>query len=152
MDQRNLGPLEVPAIGLGCMGMSAFYGTTDEGEAIATIHRALELGCNFLDTAEMYGPYENEKLLGKALKGRRDDVVLATKFGIVADPDDPKKRSLDGSPENVRRSIEGSLERLGTDHVDLYYLHRVDPEHSDRGHGGSDGRARDRRARCATSG
>jgi len=110
------------------MGMSAFYGTTDEGEAIATIHRALELGCNFLDTAEMYGPYENEKLLGKALEGRRDEVVLATKFGIVADPDDPKKRSLDGSPENVRRSIEGSLERLGTDHVDLYYLHRVDPD------------------------
>ena len=128
MDQRNLGPLNVPAIGLGCMGMSAFYGTTDEGEAIATIHRALELGCNFLDTAEMYGPYENEKLLGKALEGRRDEVVLATKFGIVADPDDPKKRSLDGSPENVRRSIEGSLERLGTDHVDLYYLHRVDPD------------------------
>ena len=127
MDQRNLGQLEVPPIGLGCMGMSAFYGTTDEGEAIATIHRALELGCNFLDTAEMYGPFENEKLLGKALEGRRDEAVLATKFGVVADPDDPKKRGLDGSPENVRRSIEGSLERLGTDHVDLYYLHRVDP-------------------------
>ncbi|MEK6228352.1 MAG: aldo/keto reductase [Actinomycetota bacterium] len=128
MDQRNLGPLTVPDIGLGCMGMSAFYGTTDEGEAIATIHRALELGCNFLDTAEMYGPYENEKLVGRAIDGCRDEVVLATKFGIVADPDDPKKRSLDGSPENVRRSIEGSLERLGTDHVDLYYLHRVDPD------------------------
>ena len=127
MDQRTLGPLGVPDMGLGCMGMSAFYGTTDEGEAIATIHRALELGCNFLDTAEMYGPYENEKLLGKALDGRRDGVVLATKFGIVADPDDPKTRSLDGSPENVRHSIEGSLERLGTDYVDLYYLHRVDP-------------------------
>jgi len=127
MDQRTLGPLGVPEMGLGCMGMSAFYGTTDEGEAIATIHRALELGCNFLDTAEMYGPYENEKLLGKALDGRRDEVVLATKFGIVADPDDPKTRALDGSPENVRHSIEGSLERLGTDYVDLYYLHRVDP-------------------------
>ena len=127
MNQRNLGPLTVPEIGLGCMGMSAFYGTTDEGEAIATIHRALELGCNFLDTAEMYGPYENEKLVGKAIDSRRDEVVLATKFVVVPDPDDPKKRKLDGSPENVRRSIEGSLERLGTDHVDLYYLHRVDP-------------------------
>ena len=128
MEQRRLGPLLVPGIGLGCMGMSAFYGTADEGEATATIHRALELGCNFLDTAEMYGPFENEKLVGKAIEGRRDEVVLATKFGIVSDPDDPKKRSLDGSPENVRRSIEGSLERLGTDHVDLYYLHRVDPD------------------------
>ena len=127
MEQRRLGPLLVPGIGLGCMGMSAFYGTADEGEAIATIRRALDLGCNFLDTAEMYGPLENEKLVGKAIEGRRDEVVLATKFGIVSDPDDPKKRSLDGSPENVRRSIEGSLERLGTDHVDLYYLHRVDP-------------------------
>ena len=128
MDQRNLGPLTVSEIGLGCMGMSAFYGSSDEDEAIATVHRALELGCNFLDTAEMYGPFENEKLLGKALRGRRDEVALATKFGIVPDPDDPKKRTLDGSPENVRRSIEGSLERLGTDHVDLYYLHRVDPD------------------------
>ena len=127
MEQRRLGPLLVPGIGLGCMGMSAFYGTADEGEAIATIRRALDLGCSFLDTAEMYGPLENEKLVGKAIEGRRDEVVLATKFGIVSDPDDPRKRSLDGSPENVRRSIEGSLERLGTDHVDLYYLHRVDP-------------------------
>jgi aryl-alcohol dehydrogenase-like predicted oxidoreductase len=111
------------------MGMSAFYGTADEGEALATIDRAIELGCTFLDTAEMYGPFTNEELLGKALAGRRDDVVLATKFGIRFAPteDNPTNRVLDGSPENVRRSIEGSLSRLGTDHVDLYYLHRVDP-------------------------
>jgi aryl-alcohol dehydrogenase-like predicted oxidoreductase len=129
MKQRNLGQLTVSEIGLGCMGMSAFYGTTDEGEAIATIHRALELGCTFLDTAEMYGPFTNEELLGKALAGRRDEVVLATKMGIRFAPteDNPTNRVLDGSPENVRRSIEGSLKCLGTDHVDLYYLHRVDP-------------------------
>jgi aryl-alcohol dehydrogenase-like predicted oxidoreductase len=130
MNTRKLGDLEVSAIGLGCMGMSAFYGTTDESEAIATVHRAIELGCTFLDTAEMYGPHTNEELLGKALAGRRDEVQLATKFGIVADPtpDEPNRRRRDGSPENVRRSIEGSLRRLGTDHVDLYYLHRVDPD------------------------
>src|SRR4051794_25311059 len=129
MRRRKLGDLDVPALGLGCMGMSAFYGTADEGEATATIHRALELGCNFLDTAEMYGPFTNEELVGKAIAGRRDDVVVATKFGIRFAPteDNPTNRVLDGSPENVRRSIEGSLERLGTDHVDLYYLHRVDP-------------------------
>ncbi|MGI8512007.1 MAG: aldo/keto reductase [Solirubrobacteraceae bacterium] len=129
MKQRNLGPLTVSTLGLGCMGMSAFYGTTDEGEALATIHRALELGCNFLDTAEMYGPFTNEELVGKAIAGRRDEVVVATKMGIRFAPtaEDPTNRVLDGSPENVRRSIEGSLERLGTDHVDLYYLHRVDP-------------------------
>ncbi len=110
------------------MGMSAFYGTTDEGEALATIDRALELGCNFLDTAEMYGPFKNEELLGKAIAGRRDEFVLATKFGIRFAPtkEDPTNRVLDGSPENARNSIEGSLKRLGTDHVDLWYLHRVD--------------------------
>lgn len=126
---RQLGGLSVSPIGLGCMGMSAFYGTTDEGEAIATIHRAIELGCTFLDTAEMYGPFTNEELIGKALAGRRDDAVIATKMGIRWAPteDNPMNRVLDGSPENVRRSIEGSLQRLGTDHVDLYYLHRVDP-------------------------
>jgi aryl-alcohol dehydrogenase-like predicted oxidoreductase len=130
MNHRHLGPLTVSAMGLGCMGMSAFYGGTDEDEAIATIHRALELGCTFLDTAEMYGPFENEKLIGKAIAGRpREDVTLATKFGIrwAPTPDNPTNRVLDGSPENVRRSIEGSLERLGTDYVDLYYQHRVDP-------------------------
>jgi aryl-alcohol dehydrogenase-like predicted oxidoreductase len=129
MKQRNLGSLSAPALGLGCMGMSAFYGTTDDEESLATIRRALELGCNFLDTAEMYGPFKNEELVGKAIAGRRDDWILATKFGIRWEPteDNPTNRVLDGSPENVRRSIEGSLERLGTDHVDLYYLHRVDP-------------------------
>src|ERR671915_98585 len=119
--ERQLGLLAVPAVGLGCMGMSTFYGPTDEREALATIGRALELGCNFLDTAEFYGPFTNEDLVGRAIAGRRDHVVLATKFGVG--PNGP-----DGSPENVRRSIDGSLTRLGTDHVDLYYLHRVDPK------------------------
>jgi aryl-alcohol dehydrogenase-like predicted oxidoreductase len=126
---RKLNDLTVSDMGLGCMGMSAFYGTADEGEAIRTIHRAIELGCTFLDTAEMYGPYTNEELVGRAIKDRRDDVVLATKFGIRWDPtdDEPMRRVIDGSPENVRRSIEGSLKRLGTDYVDLYYQHRIDP-------------------------
>jgi aryl-alcohol dehydrogenase-like predicted oxidoreductase len=127
MKQRSLGSLAVPEIGLGCMGMSAFYGSTDDDESVATIHRALELGCNFLDTAEMYGPFTNEELVGRAIAGRRDDWVVATKFGIRSPTrDDPGV--LDGSPANVRRSVEGSLQRLGADHVDLYYLHRVDPE------------------------
>jgi aryl-alcohol dehydrogenase-like predicted oxidoreductase len=133
METRKLGTegLEVSALGLGCMGMSAFYGTADEGEAIATIHRALELGVNLLDTAELYGPHTNEELLGKALAGRRDEVVLATKFGVRYETLDDGTRSgpiRDGSRENVRRSIEGSLKRLGTDHVDLYYQHRIDPD------------------------
>src|SRR5436190_6900645 len=129
MQHRNLGSLEVSAIGLGCMGMSAFYGTTDEGEAIATIHRALELGCNFLDTAEAYGPHTNEELVGKAIAGHRDEFVIATKFAsrVERTEEGEYRRLIDGTPENVRRSIEGSLKRLGTDHVDLYYLHRVDP-------------------------
>jgi aryl-alcohol dehydrogenase-like predicted oxidoreductase len=130
MQTRTLGrDLRVSSIGLGCMGMSAFYGATDEAESIATIQRSIELGCTFLDTAEMYGPFENEKLLGKALEGRRHQVVLATKFGIrfAPTPDNPTNRVLDGSPANVRRSLEGSLSRLRTDHVDLYYQHRVDP-------------------------
>src|SRR3954471_6002203 len=129
MHQRKLADLTVPALGLGCMGMSAFYGTADEAEAIATIHRSLELGSNFFDSAEMYGPFTNEELLGKALAGRRDEAIIATKFGIRFAPteDNPTNRVLDGSRENVRRSIEGSLQRLGTDHVDLYYQHRIDP-------------------------
>jgi aryl-alcohol dehydrogenase-like predicted oxidoreductase len=119
--------LEVSRLGLGCMGMSAFYtgAGTDEVGSIATIHRALELGVTFFDTAEMYGPYENEKLLAKAFKGRRDEVVIATKFGTINH--ETNQRQLDGSPENVRFSVEGSLERLQTDHIDLYYQHRMDP-------------------------
>jgi aryl-alcohol dehydrogenase-like predicted oxidoreductase len=128
--RRSLGGLEVSALGLGCMGMSAFYGTADEGEALATIDRAIGLGCTLLDTAEGYGPFTNEELLGRALRGRRDAVQIATKFGIrfAPTPENPTRRELDGSPENVRRSIAGSLQRLGTDHVDLLYLHRVDPK------------------------
>ncbi len=129
MKHRKLGSLEVSAIGLGCMGMSAFYGTTDEGESLATIDRALELGCNFLDTAEVYGPFTNEELVGKAIAGRRDRFVVATKFAYRFERDETGElaRIIDGSRDNVRRAIEGSLRRLGTDHVDLYYLHRVDP-------------------------
>jgi aryl-alcohol dehydrogenase-like predicted oxidoreductase len=126
---RRLGPdgPEVSALGLGCMGMSEFYGAADEDEAIRTIHRALELGVTFLDTADMYGPHTNERLVGKAIAGRRDEVFLATKFGLRRDPDNPRSRAIDGRPEYVREAIEGSLQRLGVDHVDLYYLHRVDP-------------------------
>jgi aryl-alcohol dehydrogenase-like predicted oxidoreductase len=126
---RRLNDLTVSDMGLGCMGMSAFYGTSDEGEAIRTIHRAIELGCTFLDTAELYGPFKNEELVGRAVKDRRDEVLLATKFGVRPDPtpEEPNRRVIDGTPENVRRSVEGSLQRLGTDHIDLYYQHRIDP-------------------------
>jgi aryl-alcohol dehydrogenase-like predicted oxidoreductase len=129
MDNRKIGPLDVSAIGLGCMGMSAFYtGGRDDEESVATIHRALELGVTLLDTSDAYGPHTNEELVGKAIADRRDQVVLATKFGIVLDPDDPLKRGFNGRPEYVRSSVEGSLRRLGVDHIDLYYLHRVDPD------------------------
>jgi aryl-alcohol dehydrogenase-like predicted oxidoreductase len=128
MQQRRLGTpgLDVSAIGLGCMGMSAFYGDpADEREAIATIHRALEIGVTLLDTAEMYGPHTNERLLGKALAGRREQAVVATKFGIYLDGEGG--RNIDSRPERVRQAIDGSLQRLGLDHVDLYFQHRVDP-------------------------
>ena len=132
MKRRKLGSLEVSALGLGCMGMSAFYGSTDEAEAIATIQRGRELGIDFLDTAQLYGPMTNEELLGRAIKGHRDEYVIATKFARRIEPttkpgDMSTIGPLDGSAEHVRRSIDGSLSRLGTDHVDLYYQHRVDP-------------------------
>jgi aryl-alcohol dehydrogenase-like predicted oxidoreductase len=130
VETRRLGTqgLEVAAIGLGCMGMSEFYGTTDEDESIATLHRALELGVTLLDTSDMYGPYTNEELVGRAIQGRRDQVVVATKFGIVRDSSDPSRRGISGQPEYVKQAIEGSLGRLGVEHIDLYYQHRVDPD------------------------
>lgn len=131
MQQRKLGPTGplVSALGLGCMGMSDFYSTAqDEQEAIATLHRALELGVTLLDTADMYGPHTNEQLIGKAIKGKRQQVFLATKFGILRDPADPSSRGVSSRPEYIRRSVEGSLQRLGVEVIDLYYQHRVDPE------------------------
>lgn len=129
MEHRNLGTggLTVSAQGLGCMGMSEFYGSTDDKESLATIDRALELGINFLDTADVYGPYKNEELVGKAIKGRRDKFVIATKFGIVRDPNNPAARGVSGKPDYVRRCCDASLKRLGIETIDLYYQHRVDP-------------------------
>jgi aryl-alcohol dehydrogenase-like predicted oxidoreductase len=130
MESRTLGRsgLNVSAQGLGCMGMSEFYGPRDDAESLATIARAFELGITFLDTADVYGPFVNEELVGRAIRGRRDEVVLATKFGIVRDPADPTKRGICGRPEYLRQCCEASLRRLGAECIDLYYQHRVDPQ------------------------
>ncbi len=128
LTQRRLGkpgPL-LAALGLGCMGMSEFYGSSDDAESIRTIHRALELGVTMLDTADIYGPFTNEELVGRAIADRRERVFLATKFGIVRDPADPAKRGIDGSAAYVASACDASLRRLGVDHIDLYYQHRVD--------------------------
>jgi aryl-alcohol dehydrogenase-like predicted oxidoreductase len=129
MEERNLGSegLVVSAQGLGCMGMSEFYGSADQSEAIATIHRAIDLGVTLFDTADMYGPFTNEQLVGTAIADRRDEVILATKFGIVRDQENPARRGVNGRPDYVHKACDASLRRLAADHIDLYYQHRVDP-------------------------
>src|SRR5438477_6306682 len=129
MKQRKLGrggPI-VSAVGLGCMGMSEFYGDHDDAESLATIDRAIDLGITFFDTADIYGPHTNEELVGRGIRGKRHRVVIATKFGILRDSDTPGFRGINGKPEYVKQACEASLKRLGTDHIDLYYQHRVDP-------------------------
>src|SRR5690349_7652159 len=129
MEMRTLGRNgpQVSALGLGCMGMSDFYGAHDDAESIATLHHALDRGVTLLDTADMYGPHTNEELVGRAIKGRREQAFIATKFGIVRDPANPQARGVSGRPEYVRAACEGSLKRLGIETIDLYYQHRVDP-------------------------
>jgi aryl-alcohol dehydrogenase-like predicted oxidoreductase len=130
VDGRDLGTqgLRVSPIGLGCMTMDPYYGGNDHAESFRTVHRAIELGVTLLDTADIYGPFSNEEFVGRAIAGRRDRVLLATKFGIVPDPTDPHRRGVDGRPKHVRAAIDGSLRRLGVDHVDLYFQHRLDPD------------------------
>ena len=151
MEPRRLGKqgLTVSAMGLGCMGMSDAYGPADEAKSLATIHRALDLGINLLDTSDAYGPFTNEELVGKAIRGRRDEVRVATKFGFVGGPDGRGGGGIDGRPEYMHEACDGSLRRLGVDDIDLYYQHRVDPKRPHRRDRRRDGGAGTGRGRCA---